>query len=488
MAQHGVTYKINLEVAKLDRSSLQSALDKAIQGTPLKLTNLSISHKKLQEALNAAVTNSPVNITKLAVTKGGLTSLQSSLNKSDLTVKIKKIDATPAMGALKKQLETMLSGLGITGVRDFVNSTTSNGNSNAQNAQDMERAAAAAQVADASLKSSLSTVESLRKVVASLVQDTTKQQEMLDRIKALEDEITNARTKQGEERKGAAQNIAQETAELQTQVTLEKQSQAEATKRQAAAQRELEAAEKRRQKEEEIYNSVRVQTQLTIQRNNFERQITTWIQNNANAYEQNKAEVDAILASLQGMNGEVSEQKDLLAILRARWSEIQKEVAGAQTNASGFKKALNLTNEVQQLLGMTSAAMALRKTLREMFEEVKAVDAAMVEFRKVTDLSESQYATFLEDAAESARDVGTGLSDILNASADFARLGFNADEAATLAQYALVYKNVGDGITDISFATESMISTMKAFGITAEESIHIIDSFNEVGKKSCPYP
>jgi len=50
-----------------------------------------------------------------------------------------------------------------------------------------------------------------------------------------------------------------------------------------------------------------------------------------------------------------------------------------------------------------------------------------------------------------------------------------------MANAALVYQHVGDGIKDVSEATESLISTMKAFGIQASDSMSIVDKFNEVG-------
>ena len=55
-------------------------------------------------------------------------------------------------------------------------------------------------------------------------------------------------------------------------------------------------------------------------------------------------------------------------------------------------------------------------------------------------------------------------------------------EATELAKAASVYKNVGDGIDSVEQATESIISTMKAFGIEADNSMAIVDKFNEVGK------
>ena len=79
------------------------------------------------------------------------------------------------------------------------------------------------------------------------------------------------------------------------------------------------------------------------------------------------------------------------------------------------------------------------------------------------------------------KNYGATIADTVTASADFARLGYTLDEAAQLADAALVYKNVGDGIEDVSQASESIISTMKAFGIEAENAISIVDKFNEVG-------
>ena len=87
----------------------------------------------------------------------------------------------------------------------------------------------------------------------------------------------------------------------------------------------------------------------------------------------------------------------------------------------------------------------------------------------------------MENASTRASELGASLSDIVNATADFARLGYNIEEASSLADAATVYKNVGDGIEDISQASESIIATMQAFGIDASNAMSIVDKFNEVG-------
>lgn len=130
---------------------------------------------------------------------------------------------------------------------------------------------------------------------------------------------------------------------------------------------------------------------------------------------------------------------------------------------------------------VTNVLMTGSRAIRELVTNVKDLDAAMTELRKVTNETESTYTTFFDTAADRARDVGATMTDTIQATADFSRLGYNVDDASKLADAALVYKNVGDDISDISTASESITSTMQAFGVEADDVMSIVDKFNEVG-------
>lgn len=130
---------------------------------------------------------------------------------------------------------------------------------------------------------------------------------------------------------------------------------------------------------------------------------------------------------------------------------------------------------------MAAFAMQARRALRQVYTNVVDIDTAMTELKKVTNETATTYRKFLDDAASRAKALGATLSDTVTATADFARLGYSLDEASKLADSALVYKNVGDGIDSINDASESVISTMKAFNVEAENSMKIVDKFNEVG-------
>ena len=73
------------------------------------------------------------------------------------------------------------------------------------------------------------------------------------------------------------------------------------------------------------------------------------------------------------------------------------------------------------------------------------------------------------------------MSEVVNATTSFSKLGFNLQEAQTLANNAIIYKTVGD--IDINTATNDMISAMKAFNMEASQSEHIVDAFDIINNK-----
>lgn len=122
--------------------------------------------------------------------------------------------------------------------------------------------------------------------------------------------------------------------------------------------------------------------------------------------------------------------------------------------------------------------------IKMMYQNVLLLDSAMTELKKVTDETQAGYDAFMDRAKNTAKEIGAALSDVITATADFSRLGYSMSEAEGLAKAALVYKQVGDGIDDVTTASQTLISTMKAFGDQYGETgdaMLIVDKLNEVG-------
>lgn len=120
--------------------------------------------------------------------------------------------------------------------------------------------------------------------------------------------------------------------------------------------------------------------------------------------------------------------------------------------------------------------------IKEGINTVRELDTAMTEVRKVSDATEAQYASFRDTISSTAKEIASTNKELLNSSADFLRLGYSLDQASDLAKNATLFVNVGDGV-DITEATEDMITAMKAFDIKAEDSIKIVDDYNQIGNR-----
>lgn len=137
-------------------------------------------------------------------------------------------------------------------------------------------------------------------------------------------------------------------------------------------------------------------------------------------------------------------------------------------------------------LSVASVFMYAEQGLRSMFDQVVAIDTAMTELKKVTDETSATYDKFLTDAGQRAAEIGTTIDGLITSTADFARLGYEFKEATNLAEVANIYTVVGDEIDSVDTATQSVISTLKAFkdeasDVGADEfAMSIVDKFNEV--------
>ena len=180
-------------------------------------------------------------------------------------------------------------------------------------------------------------------------------------------------------------------------------------------------------------------------------------------------------------NGDGTFTKMTASLNEAKTAIVSTAQAATKLDSSldkikGFGKGV-----FSQFANMYLDLYAVISLLRQGVESVREIDLAMTELKKVTDETADTYARFLDSASERAGKIGSTVKDFTTATSDFARLGYDINEAANLAEAALVYENVGDGFSSVEEASESVISTMKAFGIEANDAISIVDKFNEVG-------
>lgn len=175
--------------------------------------------------------------------------------------------------------------------------------------------------------------------------------------------------------------------------------------------------------------------------------------------------------------------------------EVKRNILNVQKSAqvmgkTGLTTFDKLKSKVKEYASYISAAelfMYAEQALSSMFEQVKLIDSAMTELKKVTNETDTTYKEFLTNAATRSREIGTTIDGLVKSTADFARLGYDFADAQGLAEVANIYAVVGDEIDSVETATESLISTMAAFkdqanGMSNSDfAMSIVDKFNEIG-------
>lgn len=168
--------------------------------------------------------------------------------------------------------------------------------------------------------------------------------------------------------------------------------------------------------------------------------------------------------------------------LRSEVLRFQTAVRMAGKTGRTFFEDLSYVAEkigVKALLGgMTFRIIAYFK---QMIANVKELDTAMVNLKRVTYETNAAYDKFLSEIGVKARAVNADLIEMVNNIAEFSKLGYNLPDATRLAEVASVYSNVGD--LDLSSATNNIVANLKAFKLNADEAIDIVDKFNQVGNR-----
>lgn len=192
-----------------------------------------------------------------------------------------------------------------------------------------------------------------------------------------------------------------------------------------------------------------------------------------------KAKIKAYYAEIESGNPSMSLDKIHGEILKIYNAEVEAGRAGRTLwdtlKNSGFHQI------AAQMAGMFGVYDVIN-VVRQGVNTVRELDEAMTEVRKVSSATETQYASFRDTVSSTAKEIATTNKELLNSSADFLRLGYSLDQASDLAKNATLFVNVGDGV-DITEATEDMITAMKAFDIQAEDSIKIVDDYNQIGNQ-----
>lgn len=217
---------------------------------------------------------------------------------------------------------------------------------------------------------------------------------------------------------------------------------------------------------------------LASQKQMFSLKMDAWLQTNSKAADVFGSKIDELKERLRSCDG------IQLKGIQQEFKELDAEAEKAGLKTTSFFS--DLKTKAKELSSYYSAATLMGSSIqvvKSMFDQVKSIDSAMTELKKVTDETDSSYDNFLGSASKSAKEIGATVDGFVTSTADIARLGYSFDESQYVAKVSNIYATVGDEISSVDDATQSVISTMKAFNIEANDAMSVADKFNEVSNR-----
>ena len=232
-------------------------------------------------------------------------------------------------------------------------------------------------------------------------------------------------------------------------------------------------------KEEEAAIKRAAQEQQTLTKSStLSNNIQAWMNNNKKAAEQFGAELKKLKSQLSG-----NVDAGTLQNVSLRFKEIQSQANAAGLTTNNFAQSIKRVGFA--LLGISGSYMAIQKviqTIKSGFETVKGLDDALVDLKKTTTMNASELEAFYLSANDSAKKYGSTTQEIIQSAADWSRLGYSDKQSASeMANLASMMKTISPGMT-MESATTGLVSTMKAYGIEANEVLDgVMSKINIVG-------
>lgn len=212
----------------------------------------------------------------------------------------------------------------------------------------------------------------------------------------------------------------------------------------------------------------------------FGNQMTAWARNNGKAVKAYGSQLNDLQTRLQTAitNGDGAAVRQLREEFRLLQSEARATGNVGKTFAQSF------TSSLGSVAKFAASYVSLYRVFNELKQGVQTVvelDNALVDLQKTSTATPKQLNSFYKEANNIAKQYGTTTQQIIQGAADWSRLGYGLQDAQTMSKLSSQFAAISPGMS-VDTATTSLVSTMKAFGIEADDVLDgVMSKVNAVG-------
>ena len=214
----------------------------------------------------------------------------------------------------------------------------------------------------------------------------------------------------------------------------------------------------------------------------LENSMEKWLSRNSKAAKEYGGQIEKLRQELITLRkggdvpqGELDRISNSFDLIKKNAEQAGKTGKSFADSFKGAFKSISRYVSVSTLIFTTISAM------RQGIQEIINLDTALVDLKKTTDASEQQLRSFYYTSNDIAKQLGITTEEVIQATADWSRLGYSIKDAEELAKTTSIFSAISPG-TDIQKATDGLVSAMKAFDIDANDALdEIASKVNAIG-------
>lgn len=214
----------------------------------------------------------------------------------------------------------------------------------------------------------------------------------------------------------------------------------------------------------------------------LQNKMENWLNTNTRATKTYGNTIQGFIQKLQSMSAQGDVSTADLNELSDAFRRVDQAAESAGLKGKSFGSTIKgAFQSITRYVGVSTLIYAAFNAIKNGIKDVVDLDTALVDLQKTTDANEAQLRKFYYTANETAKALGSTTKEVIQAAADWSRLGYSIKDAQTMAETSSIFASISPGM-DISMATDGLVSAMKAFDIEAEDALDgIASKINAIG-------
>lgn len=214
----------------------------------------------------------------------------------------------------------------------------------------------------------------------------------------------------------------------------------------------------------------------------LQNKMETWLLKNSKAVKQFGSQINTLIDKLKQLASQGNVDKSELNKLANNFKLVDQAAAAAGVKGKTFADSLKgALSSISRYISASTLVYSAIRAVKQGITSVIELDTALVDLRKTTDGTAKQLREFYYTANDTAKALGVTTKDVIQAAADWSRLGYSIKDAEEMAKVSSIFKSISPGM-DMEKATDGLVSAMKAFDIEADEALDgIASKINAIG-------